>query len=227
MQEDAALDVLGEFFGKFGGKGLFFVYHQDDCAISRPEARILTSIAPDWMDRYIEKGYLENDPIHMQCMRTRSPVFWGDILESELSGEARKICGEAGEHGFRQGVSALFHRPDGNTGALSVVLDGKAVEARRMFSAFGRVMSLLAVYAHTALTTNRKAIARAQTSLSRREVDCLSYAARGMTAKQIAYHLGISEPTVAFHFASARRKLGAATATQAVAKAVWMDLIQP
>lgn len=54
--------------------------------------------------------------------------------------------------------------------------------------------------------------------LTTRERDCLAYAADGHTDHQIADLLGISEPTVRFHFNNARRKLGAVNRTQAVAR---------
>jgi DNA-binding CsgD family transcriptional regulator len=62
-------------------------------------------------------------------------------------------------------------------------------------------------------------------SLSARELDCLRWTAEGKTAWETSLILGISERTVRFHQNAAREKLGCATTTQAVAKAVVTQLI--
>jgi DNA-binding CsgD family transcriptional regulator len=56
--------------------------------------------------------------------------------------------------------------------------------------------------------------------LTPRERQCLSLVASGLMTKQIAAEIGISEKTVEFHLTHARRKLGARTTAQAVAKHV-------
>ena len=64
-------------------------------------------------------------------------------------------------------------------------------------------------------------------ALSPRELDCLHWAAVGMTTKEIADRLDISDHTVNEYIASAMRKLGAATRTQAVLRAIALELITP
>ncbi|MGV3490976.1 MAG: helix-turn-helix transcriptional regulator [Devosia sp.] len=54
--------------------------------------------------------------------------------------------------------------------------------------------------------------------LSGRERDCLAYIADGFRDREIAEELGVSEATVRFHADNARKKLGASTRTQAVAR---------
>jgi DNA-binding CsgD family transcriptional regulator len=61
--------------------------------------------------------------------------------------------------------------------------------------------------------------------LSPRERDCLAYAANGKRDREIAVLLGISDATVRFHIDNARKKLGAANRTQAVAQLVNRGLL--
>ena len=63
--------------------------------------------------------------------------------------------------------------------------------------------------------------------LSDREVEALTWVARGKTSAEIAQILGLSKRTVDFHIDNAREKLGAATRTQAVMKAADGGLIEP
>ncbi|SPE20752.1 Regulatory protein, LuxR [Burkholderiales bacterium] len=63
--------------------------------------------------------------------------------------------------------------------------------------------------------------------LSEREIEVLTWSARGKTSDEIATILGLSKRTVDFHMDNARAKLGVATRTQAVVKAVSGRLIEP
>ncbi len=63
--------------------------------------------------------------------------------------------------------------------------------------------------------------------LSRRELEVLTWAARGKTSAETAIILDLSKRTIDFHFDNARMKLGAASRTDAVMRAVtagWIDL---
>ncbi len=63
--------------------------------------------------------------------------------------------------------------------------------------------------------------------LSDREVECLTWSARGKTSAEIAQILAVSKRTVDFHVESARRKLNVATRIEAVVKAAAGGLIDP
>jgi DNA-binding response OmpR family regulator len=63
--------------------------------------------------------------------------------------------------------------------------------------------------------------------LREREVETLTWAARGKTFAEIGTILGLSKRTVEFHLENARRKLGVATRTQALIKAANGHLIRP
>jgi DNA-binding NarL/FixJ family response regulator len=66
-----------------------------------------------------------------------------------------------------------------------------------------------------------------RTILGKREVETLTWAARGKTSAEIAQILGLSKRTVDFHIDNARSKLGVATRIQAAIKAATAQLIQP
>jgi DNA-binding NarL/FixJ family response regulator len=63
--------------------------------------------------------------------------------------------------------------------------------------------------------------------LNEREIDALTWVARGKTSAQIAEMLELSKRTIDFHLDNARVKLGAATRTQAAIKAAVGRLIEP
>ena len=63
--------------------------------------------------------------------------------------------------------------------------------------------------------------------LSDREIETLTWVARGKTSAEIADLIGLSKRTVDFHLDSARIKLGASTRTEAAIKAALGKLIEP
>ncbi len=63
-------------------------------------------------------------------------------------------------------------------------------------------------------------------ALSEREVETLTWAARGKTSAEIALIVGLSKRTVDFHIDNARNKLGVATRIEAAAKAASGRLIE-
>mgnify|MGYP000859474148 CR=1 FL=1 len=62
-------------------------------------------------------------------------------------------------------------------------------------------------------------------SLSLRERQVLGLVAEGLTNKEVAYRLGISERTIQFHLNSVFNKLGVNSRTEAVAKAFRMGVL--
>jgi DNA-binding response OmpR family regulator len=64
-------------------------------------------------------------------------------------------------------------------------------------------------------------------ALNEREVEVLTWVARGKTSADIAQIIGLTKRTVDFHIDNAREKLGAATRTEAVVKAASGRLIEP
>jgi len=64
-------------------------------------------------------------------------------------------------------------------------------------------------------------------NLSDREIETLTWAARGKTSAEIAQILNLSKRTVDFHIDNAKEKLGVATRIQAVIKAANGQLIDP
>ncbi|MBY0579284.1 MAG: response regulator transcription factor [Burkholderiales bacterium] len=63
--------------------------------------------------------------------------------------------------------------------------------------------------------------------LSEREIEALTWSARGKTSSEIAQIVGLSKRTIDFHIENARNKLGVSTRTEAAIKAASAGLIEP
>jgi DNA-binding NarL/FixJ family response regulator len=64
-------------------------------------------------------------------------------------------------------------------------------------------------------------------TLNDREIEALTWVARGKTSAEVADLVGLSKRTIDFHLDNARLKLGAATRTEAAIKAAIGKLIEP
>ncbi|MBI9046357.1 MAG: response regulator transcription factor [Anaerolineaceae bacterium] len=64
-------------------------------------------------------------------------------------------------------------------------------------------------------------------NLSRRQMEVLQALAEGMTTKQIAYHFGLSERTIAMHVANLKERLDTHTRAETVAKATLLGMCVP
>ena len=84
----------------------------------------------------------------------------------------------------------------------------------------------------TIITARLAGVARTEVwpktiDLNDREVEVLTWVARGKTSAEIAQIVGLTKRTIDFHIDNARGKLGAATRTEAVIKATTGRLIEP
>jgi DNA-binding NarL/FixJ family response regulator len=85
---------------------------------------------------------------------------------------------------------------------------------------------------HTIINARLAGVARNEVwstlaDLTDREIETLTWAARGKTSAQIAKVLRLTKRTIDFHLDNARVKLGARTRTEAVVKAAFGRLIKP
>jgi DNA-binding NarL/FixJ family response regulator len=86
---------------------------------------------------------------------------------------------------------------------------------------------LVAIIRHRLAGSADRASDRMAYRLTDREVEALTWAARGKSSYDIATILGISERTVNFHMDNAMRKLGVATRIQAAVKCAMLGIITP
>jgi len=86
---------------------------------------------------------------------------------------------------------------------------------------------LAAILANRLARVARSAAALPPVDLSDREIEALTWSARGKTSQEIAQILSLSKRTVDFHIENARQKLGVATRVEAAVRAAMGRLIEP
>lgn len=198
------------------------VYHWVDSA---GEQYGCGTYSQEWVDRYVEQGYLRTDPVIIGCYQRFHPVDWKRLDWS--SKPARVFLKDALAHGVgNQGYSIPIRGPNGQFALFTISTNCDDEAWAKFTERHGRDLILLAHY------FNRKALefepdrGPDQTQpLSPREIDALTLLAMGYSRAQVAQTLSISEHTLRVYIESARFKLGAINTTHAIARAMSCGLI--
>ena len=179
----------------------------------------------EWVQRYLDKGYLRIDPVIQGCYQNFHPVDWKRLDWSSKA--ARAFLKDAIAFGVgNQGFSIPIRGPNGQFALFTVSHNCNDLEWEKFTEENRRDLILVA---HT---FNQKALefepGRAPDPaqpLSPREIEAMTLLAIGYSRAQAADTLSISEHTLRVYVESARFKLGAMNTTHAVARALSRGII--
>ena len=192
----------------------------------------LNSTCPDWwMPHYMDQEFWRHDTLAAHCMTRRGLRPYGVDKKGRAPGEApgteeilnfmRSTIGLGAGVGFPVFLENGTRIGGINLGFSDVLEDLDDIPAGAMLEAM-----MAATAAHTKIHALRQGKFSTR-ELSPRERECLLHLAAGLRTKEISDRLNLSDATVAFHIQNAKRKLGADTREQAVARAVVLGVITP
>jgi DNA-binding CsgD family transcriptional regulator len=186
-------------------------------------AYILTTYSPDWVRRYVSQQYVSIDPVIQVGLGRILPLDWSEV--SEHTPTARNFFGESIEFGLgHQGLSIPMRGANNETAMFSLNADWSrrrwVAEQRRL----RRDFLVISNHFHNRVLEQLGA-PRPEFRLTKRELECLKWAANGKSAFDISVILHISERLVRYHFECVRSKMQVATIIQAVARAIKLNLI--
>jgi len=188
-------------------------------AKSPEEVKLISNYPETWTSRYLARGYDAQDPVIYRTKETMDPFEWGLGAPHE-PGKARHsaFMEEAASFGVACGFTIPISDPSCRFAALSFAAERHSPALRASFERQKQVLQLLAILFHAKARVALSARALVGgVYLSRRESECLSWAAKGKSAWEIGRILSISRRTAAFHLDNAKLKLGVRTIQQAVA----------
>jgi LuxR family transcriptional regulator, quorum-sensing system regulator CciR len=163
----------------------------------------------------------ESEPfwVNAQGFRTRQPNPYLEAIKID-NFEARAMTKAA--------IVVPVHLPFGQIGAVSFnALDRETTDLQQEYLAYGDAFGL---YARTFISSYVHAMGGIQrlppgSRLSKREVECLRWAAIGKTDMEISMIMSRSRATVRFHIHNASVKLDAVNRSQTVFKAAQLGYI--
>ncbi len=190
-----------------------------------PQHFALNGYPRAWGERYVSHGYFKVDPIVRHCDRSTLPAIWD---ERAFHGEATQgFWEEAQAFGLQSGLSFAVHEQPGVTGIFSLSRDRKLdLPAQDLAALIGRAQVFASLLHHAVARINLPSLLpRAHVRLTPRERECLRWTADGKTAWETSRILGIAERTAVFHMNNVIQKLGATNKTQAVVRAMALNLL--
>jgi len=175
-----------------------------------------------WLNQYFSHNYLNVDPVIATALRSPSPVIWSDDLFKAQGA----FWEEARAYGIHHGWTMAMHGRGSEMGLLSLARSSVALSSAELAETEAKLVWL----AHTANGMVGSIIAQKHGlntvhELTARECEVLRWTAAGKTSGEIGMILGISTRTVNFHITTALSKLDAVNKTQAVVKALMLEMI--
>jgi DNA-binding CsgD family transcriptional regulator len=184
---------------------------------------------------YVRKGWMQMCPTIEETARGKVPYDYVAFLDrSPPNGSVRWQKFMLKLFGVRHAWLVPLSSISVNKG-VTVYMRGKGPDSEDLFHSTRHEIHLLASYlmdaldgaqgAQPRLLTSVAANGEAAPEITPREIDCLHWAARGKSNREIGEILGISENTVHFHLKNVYRKLDVSSRSQAVSEALRAGLI--
>jgi DNA-binding CsgD family transcriptional regulator len=184
-----------------------------------------TSFGPDWLSTYERLDFGRFDPTIRVAVTSTTAVDWRDIPRRGAR-ERRFFSEMQAARAGTEGVSFPFRGPWGDTSLVLVSADVSRLGWPSLREEIARQVAGFHAALHRRTMIERFGLAPARAvPLTRRQLQCLALAARGLTSRAIGSELGLSVTTVNFFFDQAIEKLGAGNRTHAVALALQLGII--
>ncbi len=180
------------------------------------QPRLITNYPPAWRNHYMEHRYDACDPIVHRFQREPNPFEWSaddandDPFEQTFFGEARSF-------GISFGLTVPLRYWHGRFAAVTFASDIRSAITRDSIRKNCMGLEAIANSFHLQVCATFQTVHHiGDALLTPREVQCLSWVARGKTYVEIGDILEISERTVRAHIENAKRKLGVTKLHEAV-----------
>jgi LuxR family transcriptional regulator, quorum-sensing system regulator BjaR1 len=216
---DGVIEALTGSLSLFGFENFIIV------GLPNPDERfedmvVLKKWPTGWFELYAKEDYCRVDPVIRMCRNTVNPFEWSEAPYDPLKeAKAHELMNRAGDFRMPRGFSLPIHGLNGyetcfSMSGVDLDLTGRTRPA----------IHLMALYAYERVRQIARP-AESHNPLTAREREVLTWAAAGKSANETADILSITERTVRAHLERSCDKLGAASKTHAVARAMKYRLI--
>ncbi len=178
---------------------------------------------PQWLALYSQRNFVANDYMVAEGRRRISPFTWLEAYaERNLTDAEQEIWDTVVAWGWTDGFSVPIHGPGGYFALIAM-----AGTQQPMPPSLRNRLHMLAFLTHERCRALSKfpVFEDPKAALSSRELECLRWVGAGKTDWEIGKIMSLSPTTVKSYVDQARRKLGARTRPQAVARLVLSGLI--
>lgn len=219
-QEDVE-EMLGGIVRRYGLRGYLLINVPSETSTDFSSNVLMTSWPDEMLKTYDHAGLIFGSPVVERLRHSTNPFTYDADRTNRrrIDGKAAIAANLFEKHGLSRGAYFPAHNSAGLRGALAFGGMREALNPLEMAE-----LNALANHIFTEVIELR-AGRRQNVSLSRREIECLSWASAGKTSVEMSEILGLSEYTVNHYLNRATRKLDAVNRVQAVAKAIRAGLL--
>lgn len=213
--------LLEALASHYGLKGYLLINVPTETSTDFGSCVLMTTWPEEMLRRYDQAGLLYGSPVINRLRHNTTPFTYDSIRTNNrrVDGKAQIAVSLFGQYGLPRGAYFPAHNFAGQRGALAFGGEREDLTPREMVE-----LNAIANLAF-AKALDFRSKGQASISLSRREVECLSWASAGKTSVEMSEILGLSEYTVNHYLNRATRKLDAVNRVQAVAKAIRAGLL--
>ena len=220
-RDDDVRQALEHVAGSYGFRGFMVMIVPGKGSRTLSESVVMTNWPKDFFVSYDQASMLTGSPVIERLRRSTVPFTYDtQDYRRRTDGKGSAVISLFERIGLQRGVYIPVHDIHGTCGAVSfggdrpIISDGELKE-----------LTFLAGYVFSRLSELRETRTRGPAALSRREIECLHWAAAGKTTTEMAKILDLSEYTVNHYLSRATRKLDSVNRVQTVAKAIRAGLI--
>lgn len=197
-------------------------HHVDFADGSAPGLR-LHNYPRSWADWFDARGLGTSDPVHRASHATAAGFHWREVGRLvRLTELDRTVLDRAASHGIGEGVTIPVHVPGELRGSCSFAVKAGGALAPETLP-FAQVVGSFAFEAARKLAQRTAGTSLAH--LTRRQIECVLWVARGKTDWEIAQILRVSPTTVIEHLRNARDRCDAPTRATLAVRALFEGAI--
>lgn len=229
---DGVRDVFSDYLSGFGIAQFLYGALVTDSAGAVRDLVSVDTFDPEWMAFYVENNLVRIDFAAQHHLKSTLPLVFSRMYAAIDSAEEgsplvayRKTANLTRDWGVRNAVTIPIGSRGGLVSAITVHFDPNFSDAeytRHFARQKQQILTAIDIF-HTRIDMGEAA--ETHFGVTAREKEMLRWMADGLIGKQIAFKTGTSVHTVNKQITSAKKRLHAKTATQAVAKAVLLELI--
>lgn len=214
-----ALEKVSRLYGFQGF--LVMVVPGKTCA-SLSDTVVMTNWPTDFLITYDAANMMAGSPVIARLRKSTIPFTYDTTLDSHRrsDGKGNEVLSLFERVNLRRGVYIPVHDVHGTCGAIAFGGNRDVVSSAEL-----KELTYEAGYLFGRLSEIKEIRSPMPAVLSRREVECLHWAAAGKTTTEMAKILDLSEYTVNHYLSRATRKLDSVNRVQTVAKAIRAGLI--
>ncbi len=205
-------------------------------SLTKPSFIHISGYPLEWWQRYKDNNYIAYDPTVAHCAKSVLPYDWHETRTQRRDTTTGKpaqpdVMRDASEFGLVNGISIPLHDANGVFSMLSFTSSSHYSTSKKKFSRLLPTAHYISSLTHETvmrIARQKQEVALSQQyRLTKREKECLLWAAEGKTTWETSQILNISERTVVFHCQNASQKLHVNNRPQAIARAISLGIISP